>query len=132
MIKKIQTELVILIVLVLNVFVSLKADLIVYNYFENLDYGLRASYLKDFFVRITELGDAFWYFLIIISLLVFSFVGKKSKKLLEDYPRNGWSYFGLHKAHKALGNEILSDEALAKHKSIWQMSDIELQSSIIF
>jgi tetratricopeptide (TPR) repeat protein len=54
------------------------------------------------------------------------------KKDLEDYPRNGWSYFGLHKAHKALGNEILSDEALAKHKSIWQMSDIELQSSIIF
>ena len=29
-------------------------------------------------------------------------------------------------------NEILSEEALAKHKSIWQMSDIELQSSIIF
>ena len=54
------------------------------------------------------------------------------KQDLNDYPRNGWSYFGLHKAHKALGNQILSEEALTKHKSIWQMSDIELKSSIIF
>ena len=51
---------------------------------------------------------------------------------LEDYPRNGWSYFGLYKAHKALGNAELSDRALEKHNDIWQMSDVKLESSIIY
>jgi tetratricopeptide (TPR) repeat protein len=51
---------------------------------------------------------------------------------LKDYPRNGWSYFGLYKAHKALGNAELSGRALAKHNDIWQMSDVKLESSIIF
>ena len=51
---------------------------------------------------------------------------------LKDYPRNGWSYYGLYKAHKALGNKELSDEALIKHQEIWQMSDVKLKSSIIY
>ena len=51
---------------------------------------------------------------------------------LKDYPRNGWSYFGLYKAHKALGNAELSGRALAKHNDIWQMSDVKLESSIIY
>ena len=51
---------------------------------------------------------------------------------LKDYPRNGWSYYGLYKAYKALGNNELSNEALTKHREIWQMSDVELQSSIIY
>jgi len=51
---------------------------------------------------------------------------------LKSYPRNGWSYYGLFKAHKALGNIQLSNEALAKHQKIWQMSDVQLKSSIIY
>ena len=51
---------------------------------------------------------------------------------LKDYPRNGWSYYGLYKAYKALGNNELSNEALIKHQEIWQMSDVELKSSIIY
>lgn len=51
---------------------------------------------------------------------------------LKDYPRNGWSYYGLYKAYKALNKAELSNEALAKHVEIWQMSDIELKSSIIY
>jgi tetratricopeptide (TPR) repeat protein len=51
---------------------------------------------------------------------------------LKDYPRNGWSYFGLYKAHKALGNAELSDKALENHNDIWQMSDVKLESSIIY
>tara|TARA_B100001059_G_scaffold226438_1_gene254785 strand:+ start:109 stop:1776 length:1668 start_codon:yes stop_codon:yes gene_type:complete len=51
---------------------------------------------------------------------------------LEDYPRNGWSYFGLYKAHQSLGNAELSKNALVTHKEIWQMSDLELKSSIIY
>ena len=54
------------------------------------------------------------------------------KKDLENYPRNGWSYYGLYKAHKAIGNIKLSDEALTQHKVIWQMSDVKLKSSIIY
>jgi tetratricopeptide (TPR) repeat protein len=51
---------------------------------------------------------------------------------LKDYPRNGWSYFGLYKAHKALGNAELAGRALEKHNDIWQMSDVKLESSIIY
>jgi len=51
---------------------------------------------------------------------------------LKDYPRNGWSYYGLYKAYKALGNNELSNEALTKHQEIWQLSDVELKSSIIY
>jgi tetratricopeptide (TPR) repeat protein len=51
---------------------------------------------------------------------------------LKDYPRNGWSYFGLYKAHQSLGNDELSKNALTKHEEIWQMSDVELQSSVIY
>ena len=51
---------------------------------------------------------------------------------LKDYPRNGWSYYGLYKAYKALDRVELSNDALMKHQEIWQMSDIELESSIIY
>ena len=51
---------------------------------------------------------------------------------LKDYPRNGWSYYGLYKAYEALDNNELSNEALIKHQEIWQMSDVKLKSSIIF
>ena len=51
---------------------------------------------------------------------------------LKDYPRNGWSYYGLYKAYKALNKAELSNEALVKHQEIWQMSDVELKSSIIY
>ena len=51
---------------------------------------------------------------------------------LKDYPRTGRSLFGLYKAHKALGNAELSGRALAKHNDIWQMSDVKLESSIIY
>ena len=53
-------------------------------------------------------------------------------KDLKNYPRNGWSYFGLYKAHQSLGNDELSKNALTKHEEIWQMSDVELQSSVIY
>ncbi len=76
MIKKIQIELIILIVLLANALLSYKVDLSIYNYFYNLNYGVSTSYLKGFFIRVTELGDSLWYFLIIVLILIFSFVGK--------------------------------------------------------
>ena len=54
------------------------------------------------------------------------------QKDLENYPRNGWSYFGLYKAYKSIGKTKLANDALLKHQDIWQMSDVQLQSSVIY
>ena len=81
MIKKIQTELAILIILLISIFLSYKPDTLLYSYFFNLNYGFETSYLKNFFIEITELGDSLWYFLIIISVLLVSIVGIKIKTL---------------------------------------------------
>ncbi len=78
MIKKTQIEIAILILLVVNIFLSYKVDVVLYNYFFSLNYGYDTFYLKKFFIGITELGDSLWYFLIIISVFLLSFVGEKT------------------------------------------------------
>ncbi len=78
MIKKTQIEITILILLVVNIFLSYKLDVVLYSYFFNLNYGYDTIYLKKFFIEITELGDSLWYFLIIISLFLLSFISKKA------------------------------------------------------
>ncbi len=77
MIKKTKLEIVILIFLIANIFFSYKLDSFLYNYFFNLNYSFETLYLKNFFIGITELGDSLWYFLIIISVFLFSLVSKK-------------------------------------------------------
>ncbi len=79
MIKKIQVEIAILIFLAVNIFFSYKIDVVLYNYFFNLNYGFDTAYLKKFFIGITELGDSLWYFLIIVSVFLLSFLSKKIK-----------------------------------------------------
>jgi len=78
-IKKIQTELIILIILLVNVLLSYKADLLIYDYFYNLNYGFGAPYFKNFFTKVTELGNSLWYFLITILMFTTSFVGRAVK-----------------------------------------------------
>ena len=78
MIKKTQIEIAILILLVINIFLSYRVDAVLYNYFSSLNYGYNTLYLKKFFIGITELGDSLWYFLIIISVFLLSFVGEKT------------------------------------------------------
>ena len=51
---------------------------------------------------------------------------------LKDYPRNGWSYFGLHVAQNELDNQEESIEALNKFKEIWGRADISINSSIVY
>ena len=58
MIKKIQIELVILALLMINILLSHNIDVGLYNYFSEVNYGQEAIYLKEFFIRITELGDS--------------------------------------------------------------------------
>ena len=79
MIKKIQVEIAILVFLVVNIFLSYKLDIVLYNYFFNLNYNFETLYLKQFFIRITQLGDSLWYFIIIISVFLLSFLGEKIK-----------------------------------------------------
>ena len=51
---------------------------------------------------------------------------------LKDYPRNGWSYFGLHIAENELNNQEESIKALNKFKEIWGRADISINSSIVY
>ena len=79
MIKKTQVEIAILVFLLANIFLSNKIDIIIYDYFLNLSYGFETSYLKKFFIRITELGDSLWYFSIVFFVFLLSFVCEKTK-----------------------------------------------------
>ena len=51
---------------------------------------------------------------------------------LKQYPKNGWSYYGLYMAYIGLNNKVMSDKALEKFNKIWQFSDIKLNSSIVY
>ena len=51
---------------------------------------------------------------------------------LKQYPKNGWSYYGLYMAYIGLNNKVMSDKAIEKFNKIWQFSDIKLNSSIIY
>ena len=53
------------------------------------------------------------------------------KKDLEDYPRNGWSMFGLYKVLEIQGKTEEAKQYKDKFDVIWQLSDIQLESSVI-
>ena len=53
------------------------------------------------------------------------------KKDLEDYPRNGWSMFGLYKVLEIQGKTEEAKRYKDKFDIIWQLSDIKLESSVI-
>ena len=53
------------------------------------------------------------------------------KKDLEDYPRNGWSMFGLYKVLEIQGKTEEAKQYKDKFDIIWQLSEIELKSSVI-
>jgi lipid A 4'-phosphatase len=76
-IKKIQIELTVFILLVISVLLTNNIDSEIYKFFSKLNYGKGTPQLKKFFVNITELGDSLWYFLILIFVFLFSFLFKK-------------------------------------------------------
>ncbi|MFL2755474.1 MAG: hypothetical protein ACJ0BF_05160 [Gammaproteobacteria bacterium] len=57
---------------------------------------------------------------------------KTFKEDLEDYPKNGWSYFGLHKAYEEIGDSLNSEKSLNMFENLWEESDIKVSSSIIY
>ena len=76
MIKKIQLEVTLFIFLLISILISGGFDLWIFSFFTQFNYGLGSKYLKNFFVRITDLGDSLWYFLFFIILFLVSFIMK--------------------------------------------------------
>ncbi|MDC0161644.1 phosphatase PAP2 family protein, partial [bacterium] len=79
MIKKIQLELLILLLLMISIFLTYKIDLSFNSFFQNINYGENSTYLKKFFIGITNLGDSLWYFSIFLLIFLISFVAQKIK-----------------------------------------------------
>ncbi|PPR45023.1 MAG: hypothetical protein CFH16_00191 [Alphaproteobacteria bacterium MarineAlpha5_Bin6] len=82
MIKKFKIELFVLVVLFLSIFISYNIDLGLYKYFSGFDNSLQQIYLKDFFVKITVLGESQWYFFLSILLMIFAFILDKGNFLI--------------------------------------------------
>jgi len=53
------------------------------------------------------------------------------KQDLENFPKNGWSLFGLEKSLRAQGRNKEADEVQKEFKEAWSKSDIEILSSRI-
>ena len=62
--KNIRIELLVLLIISLNVFISFNLDLGLFNYFKDFNKSLNSVYLKEFFKDITRLGSSSWYFAI--------------------------------------------------------------------
>ena len=102
MIKKIQTEFSLFILLLISILFTNKIDLWTYNFFTQFNYGLGSNYLKDFFVRITDLGKSLWYFLFFFLLFLFSYlmkishiINKEKYIYLKKFSIFGFSYLLL-------------------------------------
>ncbi|MDB4860223.1 phosphatase PAP2 family protein [Alphaproteobacteria bacterium] len=102
MIKKIQIELSLFILLLISVLLTNKFDLWINSLFTKFNYGIGSIYLKDFFIRITDLGDSLWYF-IFLALLFFSsyllttlnIIGKEKYFYLKKFSFFSFSYLLL-------------------------------------
>ena len=70
MIKKIKVELLILSFLLLSIFFAHNIDIWINNFFKDFNNFFQNIYLKEFFIRITVLGDSIWYFLISLCVIV--------------------------------------------------------------
>ncbi len=75
--KNIRVELLFLLIISLNVFISFNLDLGLYNYFKDFNKSLSSVYLKEFFEDITRLGSSSWYF--VISIIGFGVVYLNNK-----------------------------------------------------
>ena len=78
--KNIRIELLVLLIISLNVFISFNLDLGLYNYFKGFDKSHNGVYLKEFFEDITRLGSSAWYFA--ISIIGFGVVFLNNTKIL--------------------------------------------------
>ena len=88
MIKIIKTELILIILLFFIISSSFSFDLFVYNTFFDLESELDSDYLKEFFIKITNLGDSLWYFIFLFIIFFVSFFLKKKLNSIAIYMNN--------------------------------------------
>jgi len=94
-IKKFKIELLILVVLLINIFISNRVDVGFYNFIDNFSKSFQNIYLKDFFKQITILGDSKWYLFLSLFVIIFCYFFKKinycnnQKKIIEIYSNFG-------------------------------------------
>ena len=81
----------------------------------------------------------FWYYPTRQTLGHVLLKAKKNKQAIEvlskdlkDYPKNGWSYYGLYRAYKEIGDKDNSEKTLSIFNKLWEESDIRVSSSIIY
>ena len=118
----------------------------------NLAIGSISMYQKDYLSAINNFEKAvllqdnlpyteppFWYYptrqtlghVLLQSEKPFEAI-KIFKEDLEDYPKNGWSYYGLYKAYDEIGDSFNSEKSLNMFENLWEESDIKVSSSIIY
>jgi lipid A 4'-phosphatase len=101
-IKKIQIEFSLFVLLLISVLFTNKFDLWVNSLSTKFNYGIGSVYIKDFFIGITDLGDSFWYFLF-FALLFFSsyliktlnIIGKETYFYIKKFSIFSFSYLLL-------------------------------------
>ena len=80
-IKNIRVELIFFSLVFISMFLSTNIDVGLYVYFSSLNYGGGTVYLNEFFKKITELGNSFWYFMLFILALPLLFFLNKLKSI---------------------------------------------------
>ncbi len=91
--KNIRIELLVLLIISLNVFVSFNLDLGLYNYFKDFNKSLNSVYLKEFFVDITRLGSSSWYFAISVIGFGVVYLNKRLEFIKIEKQKNISDFF---------------------------------------
>ena len=107
MIKKIRTELALLILVYFSILYSYSFDLFVYENILYISDGFRNTYLKKFFIKITNLGDSLWFFLLILIFFFISYVLKQKKNLAFLYYKNFGIYCLVHLLSVGITTQII-------------------------
>ncbi len=79
--KKIKIELILFALLTLVILTSSSFDVSINSFFLKYTTNNNHTYLKEFFVNITQLGDSLWYFGTTLVFLFFFLIIKKTKLL---------------------------------------------------
>ena len=106
------------------------------------DYSSAINHLENAVIiqdKLPYTEPPFWYYPtrqtlghVLIKSGKFDEAIKTFKKDLDDYPNNGWSYYGLYKAYEEIGDGSNSEKSLEMFENLWQESDINVSSSVVY
>ena len=106
------------------------------------DYSSAINHLENAVIiqdKLPYTEPPFWYYPtrqtlghVLIKSGKFDEAIKTFKKDLDDYPNNGWSYYGLYKAYEEIGDGSNSKRSLEMFENLWQESDINVSSSVVY